>query len=310
MVTNWFLRRLVKQYWPTQKTSLPSPGQVVALAKLDQLVLPSVSLCYHQVPVLAQFLAVQDQTRATKQRVLSIAASIAAAYPHGIFAALTKAAQEFDEPLRELEVDQIAEYGLTGKLDRTWYILGDAFCMQQEQIELGVAIQAIAQKFEVEGKTVLFLAQRQPKRLLGIFALGYTVQVESLEALDALQAMGIELLMLTSVHTHVAKVMSRELEVPVIQAELSLQEKHHIVRAVLQSRTDTAVVVDLRAAGFDTYVQSKSDGSRTIMVGTGRATSEHDGIVSVKTLTDLLEVIKASHTILLKARRTLFWKRF
>mgnify|MGYP001355666699 CR=1 FL=1 len=309
MVTTWYLRRKIKAFWPAQKTSLPSPGQVSALANVDQLVFPSVSLCYHPVPVLAQFLAVQDQTRATKQRVLSVAASIAAAHPYGIFSSLTKAAEEFEEPLRELEVDQISELGLTGKLDRTWFILGNAFCMQQEQIELGVAIYAIAQKFEAEGKTVLFLAQRQPKRVLGIFALGYTPTPDSAAALEMLQDMGVEVLFLTSMQTNVAKVMSHELDVPVIQAELSLQEKRHVVHALLSTKATAAAVVDARGGGIDSYTPIESDPIRTILVGTSRGVTEDEGLLNVRSLDDLVDVIKISRMILAQARKALFWKR-
>lgn len=244
MLIEWYLRRQLDQLDSKKIGNISSVEGLVKLARLKQLIVPTTSFFYTGMPVVRQFFAVQDQTPTTKQRVLQLAGSLAAASKEPMLHTVAKAAREMGEPLREVETDFISELGVIGKLDRTLYMLGDEACMQQEQIELGVTIQMLAQQFELDGKYTLFLAQKHPKRLLGIFACEYQIDPTIADVSANLQSMGLEIILLTEAKTRIARGVASKVGISLIHSELTDQDKHRVMVALAKQQSGTAVLSD------------------------------------------------------------------
>lgn len=242
MLKKWLANRRLERFTTRTGVSVQRWEQMLQLANLKQIIVPSVLGFYTGEPSVRQYFAVADQTLATKQWVLQVAASLARSHKKGVLGAVVRAAHEADLPLREIDSDEVGEDGIIGKLDRTWYVLGDTSIMALENIELGVTIQTLAHQFELDGKYTLFLAQKQPKRLLGIFACEYNLRPDAVEAVRELQGAGITLVLLTSSKTSLAKGLGNQLNLSLIHSELVGPEKERVLRSLVLQQPATAVL--------------------------------------------------------------------
>ncbi len=244
MLTNWYLRRTFAQFQANPGTDfvIPSVVHLVQLAHVKRIVFSSTQFFYAGDPLVRQYFAVEDQTMATKERVLHLAASLARASEHASIRAVARAAHEAGQPVREVEVDQVSACGITGRLDRTWYILGDEETMQAEGIELGVSIQALARQFEKEGKYTLFLAQRLPKRLLGIFACEYPIRPDVVGIVEEVEKLGVELVVLSSARNSLVREVGKKIGISSVHSELSHKEKQAIIDDLVQQQPATALI--------------------------------------------------------------------
>jgi len=290
----WYLERTFRNS-PSLMEHLQNWQAVLALSRLQQIIIPTTNFFYTGRPVVRQFFAVQDQTLATKQRVLQLAGSLAAESNSEQLQALVQAAQEAEQPLREVEVDRIAELGVTGRLDRTWFILGDEACMQAEQIELGVTVQTLVQQFEVEGKYTLFLAQKHPKRLLGIFACEYQIAPQVPSVIAELQKNGCEVVLLTEAKTRIARGVGRQVGIALIHSELQEQEKQRIIASLLKQQPDSVVLIPAEMQALP--------GIPTLHIGL----KDHQTLGWEESVEDVIQRLQQARQCISRARKRLFW---
>jgi cation transport ATPase len=296
MLIEWYLRRQLELLNPKKTGRVNSVEALIQLAGLRQLILPTTSFFYTGTPVVRQFFAVQDQTMATKQRVLQLAGSLVVATKEPMLHAIAQTAIESGEPLREIEIDRISELGITGKLDRTWYLLGDEACMQQEQIELGVTIQTLAQQFELDGRYTLFLAQKHPKRLLGIFACEYQIDPAIANVIAGVQNLGLDIVLLTEAKTRIARGVAGRVGISLIHSELNEPDKQRIMLALAKQQPASAILTD----GIEAIPSSVP----SILVSKQEVPQALAVLSNLATLPVLLE--SAQH-IVQQARKRFFW---
>ncbi len=243
MLKNWMLNRLRGEVKKVTGIEVPTNDNLVSLAGLKQVVIPSSLVFYQGKPIVRQYFAVQDQTIATKQQVLFLAASMVQKGQHSILQSLLHAAKESGIVTREADMDTVEEMGSIGRLDRTMYVLGDEKMMAQQEIELGVTVQTLAHQFELDGKYTLFLAQRHPKRLLAIFACEYELKPGCADVITELRQLGVESILLTGVKTRIAKGLGNRLSVSLIHSELSEQEKDRVVSGLVHQQPASAILL-------------------------------------------------------------------
>jgi hypothetical protein len=200
-VRKWIFRilweRYCRRYPENVRQALGSADRAIRLATVRRIVCLADSLVLSAVPHLTDFMATQDQTAASRERVLQISGSLAAYGDAPLFMAVKEAAMLYDMGLREIEIDRVTSHQVLGRLEKTWYDLADRIGMENEGIELGVTSQALAVQREAQGKQVLFLAQKQPKRLLGVGACMYDVQPEASQAFTGMRRAGYETILVT-----------------------------------------------------------------------------------------------------------------
>jgi hypothetical protein len=296
MLKQWYARKQLDRLATATGMQLASWSALRRLAGLKQLIVPTAHLFYEGEPRIRQFFAVEDQTLSTKQRVLQVAASLARSSSKPIFKLLVQAAEEEGLTLREMESDGVGEAGAVGKLDRTWFVLGDATCMTAENIELGVTIQTLAQQFELDGKYTLFLAQKQPKRLLGIFACEYELQGGATEAVQALRGVGVELVLLTGAKTSIAKGLGTRLSLSLIHSELTGTEKDRVLASLMAQQPASLML------------SAKSEGKKVDRILLGKKKTGTEKMAMMPDLATLAAVITEARLIVAEARHSLFWR--
>jgi hypothetical protein len=191
MISNWLLKRRFRRSSLSANYPLLTQEEWESLAIMRELA-TDFSLCTVQSICMRQYLSVQDQTDDTRRAVLATAASMAVPLPGDTFRAIQMAGKEIGLPIREIDAD-VFDSCCVAKLDRTWYILGDTESIEKEGVGVGVSVQAVAQQLAADGMEVVLLAQKQPKRVLGIFACGYVLPIAQSEWVTELSDIGVTL---------------------------------------------------------------------------------------------------------------------
>jgi Cu+-exporting ATPase len=99
--------------------------------------------------------------------------------------------------------------------------------MQAEQVDIG-PVQDTAARLRETGATVLFVALDH--QLAGAIAVADPIKETTWAALDALQADGVRIMMLTGDHRQTADAVARQLHISDIEAEVQPADKHRVVR--------------------------------------------------------------------------------
>lgn len=303
MLKSWILRYQLKHHWPSA-TPVVTEAQLLKLAEAKQIIFHGESVFLHGISLVQQYFAVQDQTFATKQNILQLAASLAEQQDNPLFGAIVKAAKELGLTLREIDVDQISDLGITGKLDRTWYILGDDQCMELEQIELGVTIKTLAYQFEQEGKYTFFIAQKQPKRLLGIFAVAQPISENSPEVLLGLRAHGLEMTLITDLKQNMARGLGKQLGINAVHGGLNNQEQLQLTKSLVQAQPNTVIVTNKSDCQA---LQTRFPEAVVIILNKRKGDSEGYRLNSLEALCMVLE---SAERIIERVQKYFFWIKF
>jgi cation transport ATPase len=282
--------------WPER---LQSANNFLKLSSINQLVFTTTSLFQHKKTILKQYFAIQDQTLATKEYILQIAGSIGAQSGHPNWVVLGEAARENGVGLREIELEKNLNC-ILGHLDRTWYVLGNQEAIQQENIELGMATLALVAQIESDGSEVIFLAQKQPKRLLGIFALERKITKQCQTSFQALKELDLEIIILTHQKTRLAKALAQPLGISLIHSELSDKEKQEIIQILTLNHPKTALV----ASEMKFY---KNISENLIFSPDHNPKNQHPNQISYHDLSELPGIIQKARKVAEDTKNKFFW---
>lgn len=297
LVERYVHSQLFRSYQATPRY-LDSFLHVYQVARMRHLVFTSLAFFQQGEPRIAQLFAMEDQAFSTKQYVLQIAGSLTAKAQGGWVRTPYRAALEAKLPIREVEIDQYGEHGVVGKLDRTWFIVGDETLMQQEGITLGASSQALTQRMEAAGYQLLFLAQKQPKRLLAIMACGREISPEAKESVEALQQLDIAIQIMTTEKERIAQSVASQLGVKVALGGLSKEEKGLKMKEVAAT---------MRAVGF----VGESSLTAFLPVDSLTFTLQKKATMASVTVPDLptlVAEVKRARAIMNKAQHLFFWR--
>jgi len=169
-----------------------------------------------------------------EMKVLQLAASVERASEHPLAAAIVQAAQERKIPLSTVHgFDSPLGKGAFGMVDGQRVALGNANFLKELGVDTG-EIELDADKLRVDGATAIFLAVNG--KPAGIIAIADPVKATTPDALAALRAEGIRVIMLTGDNKTTAQAVAQKLGIEQVEAEVLPEQK-------------SAVVEDLRRKG-------------------------------------------------------------
>jgi len=271
--------------------------QLKVMASIKEVVFTSSQLLCAPETVLTATYPVRDQTEDSRQRAVQVAASLAAAKTSPIlFSGIHRAAVQIGLPIREMEVDATGGVGVMGKLDRTWYVLGDALSMQTEGVELGMATATLAQQIEAEGKYPLFLAMQGPKRLLAVFACERQILPHIDMALERLQQLKIAVVLLTDESPIIAEAFYTRLPGITVKVVGNQKEKQEKIAQIADSTT-ALICAPHNLAEFSEYHP---------LICVSRQTSSRADL-SVNQIYLIPEAFQTAHQMLQHLKRRFFW---
>jgi len=179
--------------------------------------------------------------------------------------------------------------------------LGNRKLMKEKKITLR-NIEKILQQQENEGKTAMILAVNN--KLAGIIAVADTVQEHSREAVQQLQKMGKDVVMITGDNQRTAKAIARQLGITRILAEVLPEDKARQVKKLQKEGKKVAAVGD----GInDAPMLAQSDVGIAIGTGTDVAIESASIVLIKNDVRKVADAISLSRYTMRKIKQNLFW---
>ncbi len=236
------------------------------------------------------------------EEVLLYAGSTEKGSEHPLGEAIVKRAEESGIPLRD-STDFIAlpGHGVKAGVDGKAVLLGNEALMEENDIALGNLKQR-AGALAGEGKTPMFVAV--DGRAAGIISVADTLKENSVEAVAALKAMGIEVIMLTGDNRRTGEAIARQVGIDRVLAEVLPEQKAEEVRKLQAEGKVVAMVGD----GInDAPALAQADVGIAIGTGTDVAIEASDITLIKGDLKAVSTAIALSKATLRNIKQNLFW---
>ena len=237
-----------------------------------------------------------------EKEVLRLAGSAEKGSEHPLGEAIVREAAgrgiELEDPK---DFEAVPGQGIRARIGGRALLLGNRTLMAQAGIPTEAA-EAAVRRLEADGKTSMLLAV--DGALAGVVAVADTLKDHSVEAVRALKAMGIEVVMLTGDNRRTAEAIARQAGVDSVLAEVLPAQKADKVKELQAQGKVVAMVGD----GInDAPALAQSDVGIALGSGTDVA-MEAGGIVLIKDdLRDVVASIQLSRRTVQKIRQNLFW---
>ncbi|MFY9819479.1 MAG: heavy metal translocating P-type ATPase [Pseudolabrys sp.] len=269
------------------------------MEKIDTLVIDKTGTLTEGRPKVASVLPAPGFDEA---QVLKLAASVERGSEHPLAAAIVAAAAE-----RKLELatasdfDSPAGKGVTGTVEGKKIALGNARFLSELNIDTS-AVREEAERLRSDGATAIFLAA--DGKTAGVIAVADPIKQTTPEALRALAADGIRVVMLTGDNRTTAQAAARRLGIAEVEAEVLPGQKSAVVEKL---RREGRVVAMAGDGVNDAPALAAAEVG--IAMGTGSDVAiESAGITLLKG--DLTGIVKAralSAAVMRNIRQNLFF---
>ena len=238
------------------------------------------------------------------QDLLQIAASLEQGSEHPLARAVLDSAQKMQLPLQPIhDFSAITGSGITAHINDMHYLLGSPkFLIQQGIVVDEKQIAAL----QGEGKTVIGIASTSDNahKMLGYLAIADRLRDTSRKAIERLQAMGIEVVMLTGDNAITAAAIAKQTGITQYRAEVLPQDKAAEVMKLKASGKFTAMIGD----GInDAPALAAADVSFAIGAGSDVAIEAADITLIRNDLMSVADAISLSRATLRKIRQNLFF---
>ena len=174
--------------------------------------------------------------------ILRLAASVERSSEHPLADAIVRAANE-----RNLKFSSVEEFdsptgkGVIGKVEGKIVLLGNAAYLKSTGIETQ-PLESQAEKLRGDGATVINIAV--DGKLAGLFAIADPVKQSTPDALKALAAEGIKVIMLTGDNKTTANAVARQLGIHDVEAEVLPDQKSAVVSKLQKAGRIVAMAGD------------------------------------------------------------------
>ena len=198
--------------------------------------------------------------------------------------------------------ESITGKGIVGSVAGTKYIAGNKKLLSENNIPLPGDIEAKADDWSNSGKTVIWFANAT--KVLAILAISDRIKETSLEAINQLHQMGIELYMLTGDNISTSKTIAKQAGIDHFKAEVLPQDKAEFVKSLQDSGKIVAMVGD----GInDSAALAQADVSIAMGQGSDIAMDVAKMTIISSDLTKIPKAIKLSKQTVKTIRQNLFW---
>ncbi|MDQ8726941.1 heavy metal translocating P-type ATPase [Bradyrhizobium sp. LHD-71] len=175
-------------------------------------------------------------------RLLAWAASVERASEHPLAAAIVAAAKERGLVLTDVrDFDSPTGRGARGFVDGHDVIVGNASYLGENGVEVD-SLRDATQTQRATGATVVFVAV--DRQLVGLIAIADPIKPTTADALKALSADGIRLVMLTGDNAVTAQAVARRLGIDEVEADALPEQKSLIVERLRASGRKVAMAGD------------------------------------------------------------------
>jgi len=207
--------------------------------KIDTLVVDKTGTLTEGRPAVT---AVRPAAGFDEAELLRLAASLERGSEHPLADAIARAAAERGLALAEpSEFDSPVGKGVLGLVEGRRAVLGGRPLMTEEGIELA-PLEAEAEALRTDGATAVFAAV--DGALAGVLGVSDPVKATSAEAVQALRAEGVRLVMMTGDNRTTALAVAKRLGIDEVEAEVLPQDKAAVVQRLRDEGRAVAMAGD------------------------------------------------------------------
>lgn len=242
---------------------------------------------------------------ADQKQLLQIAGSLEKYSEHPLaHAIVTEATRQKIDLLPVQQFSQIPGQGIRGNIQGVPCLAGNRKLMENFSIP-EKDLEPLQLKIAEQGKTPLFFAMAG--HLVGMIAVADVVKPTSKAAVQELQQMGIQVIMLTGDHQKTAEAIRKQVGVDRAVAEVLPQDKEREIRKLQETGKKVAMVGD----GInDAPALARADVGIAIGAGTDVAMESADIVLMKNDLLDVAGAIELSKATIRNIKENLFWAFF
>ena len=270
---------------------------------VNAVVLDKTGTLTNGKPVVTDVLPAQGFDEAALTR---LAASLEKPSEHPLAGAvLAYAKQRGVQPAPVEGFEAVFGKGVQANLAGRACLAGNAALLAEAGIELTAEWRQKADVLSEDGKTPLLFAEGGA--FAGIVAVADTLKETSVEAVRELQAMGIEVTMLTGDNARTAAAIQKKLGIAHVVAQVLPQDKARHVAAL---RSQGRVVAMVGDGVNDAPALAGADVGMAIGAGTDVAIESADVVLMKNDLRDVPAAIRLSKAVIRNIKENLFWAFF
>ena len=239
----------------------------------------------------------------TEQDVLYYAAIAEKASEHPISEAIVNKAKELNIEIPHAQ-DFVAEpgKGVLTSYNGHQIIVGNIDYLKSRNLIIESNIDEAVKNLESEAKTVVGVVL--DKTLIGLIAIADEIKPYAKEAINALKAMGISVIMITGDNEHTAKAIAKKLGIDAVMARILPKDKASAIKKLQSEGRLVAMVGD----GInDSPALAQADLGIAIGSGTDIAIETGDIVLMTDDLRKVVDAIDLSKKTISKIKQNLFW---
>lgn len=237
-----------------------------------------------------------------REQLLRAVASLEAQSSHPISQALVDKAKEEGLSLSAVQdFENLAGFGLKGQVAGQELLVGNKALMEKEEVDLSFA-QADFVQLTQEGQTPIFVASQG--QLLGLLGVADQLKPDSQAAIQALQAKGIEVVMLTGDNEQTAQAIAQEAGINRVISQVLPDQKAQAIADLQAAGKKVAMVGD----GInDAPALALADLGIAMGAGTDIAIESADIVLMKPDLLDVVKTLAVSQATIKTIKLNLFW---
>ena len=239
-----------------------------------------------------------------EQELLRLAAIAESGSEHPLAQAVIRKAKENGTPIANPDsFEAISGHGLKATYSTHTIMIGNRKMMEDNQVAITESVDAKLSGFEKQGKTAVLVAI--DNTLSGILAISDTIKENAKDAIKALKAKGIEVIMLTGDNKRTANAVASKLYIDRVIAEVLPHQKEEVIAKL---KTKEGKVVGMVGDGInDAPALARADLGVAIGSGTDVA-KETGGIILIKDdIRDVVTALDLGKKTVSKIKQNLFW---
>lgn len=272
-----------------------SAEAIESLEKVDAVVLDKTGTVTSGKPSLTDVIAFG---KVRPEELLTLAASVEQKSEHPLATAIVKGAKALNLSLKDAS-DFVQQLGnISGNCDGKFIRVGNKSVISSEDAKT----KGLADGLANEGKTPLYVVADD--KLIGLLAIADPIRPDSKQAIEAMQAKGKEVWMLTGDNEKTARAVAARVGIKNVRAEVKPADKEAVVRE-LQAQGKKVLMVGDGINDAPSLV--RADVGAAIGAGTDVAIEAADVVLMKSRLFDVVNASALSHSTMLNIRENLFW---
>jgi Cu+-exporting ATPase len=209
------------------------------MERIDTLVVDKTGTLTEGKPRVVAVVPVEGMNEA---ELLRLAASVEKASEHPLARAIMDAAAERKIALAAVtDFDAPTGKGAIGTVDKRKIVVGNARFLGETGISV-TALEAQAERLRQDGATAVYLAQ--DGKVAGVIAIADPVKATTPDAIKALTAAGVRVVMLTGDNRTTAEAVARRLGITEVEAEVLPDQKSAVVERLRREGRVVAMAGD------------------------------------------------------------------